>query len=57
MNQSIEELSLRRSKRNVRSNSTLGESSTTRSVDLRDEEAVSRKRRRDGKQREGEKKK
>ena len=55
--QSIEDLGLRRSKRNVQLNSEMGGSSVSQSGDLHDEETDSHKRKRDGKQREGEKKK
>ena len=54
VNCSKEDIGHRRSKRNIPSNSALA---ISQSVDLSDDETDSRKRKRDGKRREGEKKK
>lgn len=55
MNQSNEDFGLRRSKRNTQSNSGLAVTSVTHSGDSDNEETDSRKRKRDGKRREGDK--
>jgi hypothetical protein len=54
MNQSNQNRDLRRSKRNLQSNSALAVSSPTQSGGLNDKETNGRKRKRKGKQREGE---